>query len=72
MLDYDLAQLYEVETRVLKQSIRRNYFRFPSDFMFELTKNDWLELITICDKLPDTSNLVQSLPLRLQSKALLC
>lgn len=37
MLDRDLAELYEVETRVLKQAVRRNIKRFPSDFMFELT-----------------------------------
>ncbi|WP_159467092.1 ORF6N domain-containing protein [Dyadobacter sp. 3J3] len=38
MLDFDLAEMYEVETKVLKQSVRRNIDRFPSDFMFELTK----------------------------------
>ena len=37
MLDFDLAELYEVETKVLKQSVRRNIERFPLDFMFELT-----------------------------------
>lgn len=37
MLDFDLAELYEVETRVLKQAVRRNIDRFPNDFMFELT-----------------------------------
>ncbi len=37
MLDRDLAELYEVETRVLKQAVRRNIKRFPKDFMFELT-----------------------------------
>ena len=37
MLDYDLAELYEVETKVLNQAVKRNLFRFPSDFMFELT-----------------------------------
>jgi hypothetical protein len=36
MLDVDLANLYEVETRALKQSVKRNINRFPSDFMFEL------------------------------------
>ena len=36
MLDSDLAALYGVETRVLKQAVRRNRKRFPSDFMFEL------------------------------------
>lgn len=38
MLDFDLALLYNVETRVLKQAVRRNKNRFPSDFMFELTE----------------------------------
>ena len=40
MLDSDLAALYGVETRVLKQAVRRNRKRFPSDFMFELTKEE--------------------------------
>jgi hypothetical protein len=37
MLDFDLAEMYEVETRVLKQAVRRNIDRFPKDFMFQLT-----------------------------------
>jgi hypothetical protein len=40
MLDMDLAELYEVETRVLKQAVRRNLKRFPPDFLFELTKEE--------------------------------
>lgn len=40
MLDKDLAELYGVETRVLKQAVRRNEDRFPDDFMFELTKEE--------------------------------
>jgi hypothetical protein len=40
ILDKDLAVLYGVETRVLKQAVRRNRNRFPSDFMFELTKEE--------------------------------
>lgn len=40
MLDYDLAKLYGVETKVLKQAVRRNIDRFPEDFMFELTKEE--------------------------------
>ena len=52
MLDFDLAELYQVETRTLKQAVRRNIERFPSDFMFELSKDEWLELITNCDKFP--------------------
>ncbi|WP_298764430.1 ORF6N domain-containing protein [uncultured Polaribacter sp.] len=38
MLDRDLAELYEVETRVLKQAVKRKLNRFPEDFMFELNK----------------------------------
>ncbi len=34
MLDFDLASLYEIETKVLKQAVRRNIDRFPEDFMF--------------------------------------
>ena len=40
MLDRDLAELYGVETKVLKQAVRRNIDRFPADFMFELTNNE--------------------------------
>ena len=40
MLDFDLAQMYEVETRVLNQSVKRNIERFPDDFMFQLTKGE--------------------------------
>ena len=50
MLDFDLAKRYEVETRALKQAVKRNIERFPSDFMFQLTKQEWKELITNCDK----------------------
>jgi len=41
MLDYDLATLYEIETKVLKQSVKRNIERFPEDFMFELTESEY-------------------------------
>lgn len=40
MLDSDLAELYGVETKVLKQSVRRNMARFPEDFMFEMNKEE--------------------------------
>ena len=40
MLDSDLAALYQVETKALKQAVKRNIERFPSDFMFELTKEE--------------------------------
>ncbi|SOD19689.1 ORF6N domain-containing protein [Pedobacter xixiisoli] len=41
MLDRDLAELYGVETKVLKQAVKRNIDRFPEDFMFELTKSEF-------------------------------
>ena len=41
ILDYELAKLYEVETKALKQAVRRNIDRFPEDFMFQLTKEEW-------------------------------
>jgi len=44
MFDKDLAELYGIETRVLKQAVRRNNKRFPDDFMFELTKEEFLNL----------------------------
>jgi hypothetical protein len=40
MLDRDLAALYEVETRILNQAVKRNRERFPADFMFELTRDE--------------------------------
>ena len=45
MIDFHLAELYQVETRALKQAVRRNIERFPSDFMFELTNEEAIELI---------------------------
>ena len=44
MLDFDLAQLYEVETRVFNQAIKRNSESFPQDFMFRLTSSEWEEI----------------------------
>ena len=44
MLDFDLARLYQVETRVLNQSVKRNLKRFPSDFMFQLTVEEVREM----------------------------
>ena len=54
MLDFDLALLYGMENRALKQSVRRNIDRFPNDFSFQLTKSEWNYVITICDNLPET------------------
>jgi hypothetical protein len=62
MLDFNLASLYQVETRVLKQSVKRNAFRFPSDFMFQLSKIEWQEVITNCDNLPETIKFSPSTP----------
>ncbi len=44
MLDRDLAFLYNIETKVLKQAVRRNIDRFPDDFMFELNKEEFADL----------------------------
>lgn len=44
MLDFDLAVLYEVETKVLNQAVKRNISRFPEDFMFQLNEADMLNL----------------------------
>lgn len=44
MLDSDLAELYQVETKVLNQAVKRNSERFPDDFMFQLTKEQWENL----------------------------
>src|SRR5689334_4597599 len=44
MLDFDLAVLYEVETRALNQAVKRNIKRFPRDFMFQLTKEEFESL----------------------------
>lgn len=41
MLDFDLAELYQVETKNLKRAVKRNIERFPDDFMFELTADEW-------------------------------
>ena len=41
MLDFDLAELYEVKTRVLNQAVKRNIDLFPIDFMFQLTSKEW-------------------------------
>ena len=50
MLDYDLAKLYHVETKVLNQAVKRNCNRFPSNFCFQLTitekKRNWSQTVT--------------------------
>lgn len=65
MLDFDLAMLYEVETKVLNQAVKRNIKRFPADFMFRLTEDEWRNIqsqgVTMCESLQ---------PLRSQSVTL--
>ena len=46
MLDFDLAILYSTETKRLKEAVRRNIERFPTDFMFVLTEKEWMSLRT--------------------------
>jgi len=53
MLDFDLATIYQVETRRLKEQVKRNIERFPDDFMFQLSKSEWKEVIANCDNLPE-------------------
>jgi len=46
LLDFDLAELYATETRIVKQAVRRNLNRFPLDFMFELTEEEVNDLVS--------------------------
>jgi DNA-binding PadR family transcriptional regulator len=46
ILDFELAKLYEVETRVLKQAVRRNIDRFPADFLFELNTDEMQNMVS--------------------------
>lgn len=54
MLDVHLAELYQVETRALKQAVRRNLDRFPEDFMFELKENEIEQVVS--------QNVIPSIP----------
>lgn len=60
VVDRDLARLYNVETKVLNQAVKRNIERFPEEFRIQLTINELFELVTICDRL---SNLKHSVVL---------
>jgi hypothetical protein len=44
MLDHNMAELYEVETKILKRAVKRNIDRFPDDFMFELNEKELKDL----------------------------
>ena len=57
MIDRDLAELYQVPTKVLNQAVRRNIERFPEGFMFQLSKQERDELVTNCDHLSVRRNL---------------
>ena len=61
MLDFDLATLYEIETRILKQSVKRNIKRFPEDFMFILSQVEINQLVSHF-VIPSKSYLGGSLP----------
>jgi len=50
MLDRDLAMLYGVTTKRLNEQVKRNYNRFPTDFMFQLTVQEKAELVANCDR----------------------
>ena len=50
MLDHDLAELYGVETKVINQAVKRNIERFPKEFRFQLTEDEFYELVTNCDR----------------------
>jgi ORF6N domain-containing protein len=51
MVDGDLAELYSASTKVLNKAVKRNNDRFPKDFIFRLTKQEELEVVTNCDHL---------------------
>jgi hypothetical protein len=61
MLDVHLAELYGVETRVLKQAVRRNRGNFPEDFMFELTEDE-IEMVVSQNVIPHKKFLGGSTP----------
>ncbi len=62
MLDFQLAQLYNVETRILKQAVKRNLYRFPPDFMFELNKDE-VEKVVSQIVIPSKKHLGGAIPL---------
>ena len=66
MLDYDLAAIYGVETRTLNQAVKRNMERFPQDFMFKLTEEEWFALV---QKISMSSQIVMTYPEKRPKKA---
>ena len=67
MLDYDLAAIYGVETRSLNQAVKRNMERFPPDFMFKLTEEEWLAL---GQRISMSSQIVMTYPEKRPKKAI--
>lgn len=61
MLDRDLAELYEMETRTLKQAVKRNIDRFPADFMFELDE-EAIDLLVSQSVIPSKKHLGGAIP----------
>lgn len=72
MLDFDLAALYEVETRILNQAVKRNIKRFPSDFMFQLTPFEYDLIRSQIDRLNKSisSQIVMTYPAKRPAIAL--
>ena len=64
MLDFDLAKLYGVETRALKQAVKRNIDRFPPDFMYVLSEGD-TDLLVSQNVIPSKKHLGGALPIAL-------
>ena len=61
MLDFDLAEMYQVETRALKQAVKRNLGRFPADFMFQLSSEE-IEALVSQSVIPSKSKFGGALP----------
>lgn len=59
MVDRDLADLYQVETKVLNQAVKRNLERFPESFRFQLFDEEKSKLVTICDRLESLNEPIQ-------------
>lgn len=85
MLDFDIAALYEVETRVLNQAVKRNVERFPDDFMFQLKPYEYEDIQRQIKTLQETSSSqivmmgtclktgpINTCRMLLQSRVLLC
>ena len=62
MLDFDLAEMYGIGTKRLKEQVRRNMERFPSDFMFQVSGYEWNQLVANCDQLPPNMKHASAMP----------